>query len=252
MFLLRLADFLRVLSVKKKSILGLFRKGSSLASTQIFHAIRCQVDQLNTIIDVGANQGQFALAASESYPQSFIYSFEPVPHVFRRLQNNTKRNTRIRHFPFGLGDEDGDINFFENQYSHASSALPLSKVQSELFSNTNSVTATTIAIRKLDTIIDEIEIRSPLLLKLDVQGYEVDVLRGGKGFLKHVDYLLVEVSFVPMYEGELLFDEMHSFIKENGFELMGPVGFLQSSDLQILQMDMLYKKASSKKYKVAK
>jgi hypothetical protein len=60
--------------------------------------------------------------------------------------------------------------------------------------------------------------------------------------LGKIDYLLFETSFVTMYDGEPLFDEMHNFVKELGFEFIAPVGFLQTNDLQILQMDLLYKR----------
>lgn len=82
----------------------------------------------------------------------------------------------------------------------------------------------------------------PILLKLDVQGYEKEVLKGASEFIKRVDYLLFEASFVSMYEGEPLFEEMHDFVRGLGFRLVGPVGSLQTDKEQIVQMDMLYKK----------
>ncbi len=86
------------------------------------------------------------------------------------------------------------------------------------------------------------ELKQPALLKLDVQGFEKEVLKGATNTLNKIDYLLFEASFVTMYKGEPLFEEMHTYVKEIGFELIAPIGFLQSENLQILQMDMLYKR----------
>ncbi len=65
---------------------------------------------------------------------------------------------------------------------------------------------------------------------------------GGTKFLTEVDYILIEVSFVRMYEGEPLFDEIHDVIKSLGFGLHSPVGLLTARDERILQMDMFYKR----------
>lgn len=94
----------------------------------------------------------------------------------------------------------------------------------------------------MDDLLTNIPFMSPVLLKLDVQGFEKEVLKGALHSLRQIDYLLFETSFVQMYDGEPLFDEMHHFVKELGFDFIAPVGFLQSEKLQILQMDLLYKR----------
>ena len=86
---------------------------------------------------------------------------------------------------------------------------------------------------------------APILLKLDVQGFEKNVLEGASVLLEKIDYLVLEVSFISMYEGEPLFDEMHTYLKEKGFKLVAPIGALPDPNLAIPQLDMLYKRVDS-------
>jgi len=99
-----------------------------------------------------------------------------------------------------------------------------------------------VQLQKLDSFKFGEKLKKPVLLKLDVQGFEKHVINGGKQFLKNVDYILIEVSFVRMYDGEPLFDEIHQLLHELGFAIHSPVGLFTAKDEKILQMDMLYKR----------
>jgi hypothetical protein len=108
--------------------------------------------------------------------------------------------------------------------------------------HTKNYKSINVKVQKLDDFPFVKPIKKPVLLKLDVQGFEKEVLMGGTKFLTEVDYILIEVSFVRMYEGEPLFDEIHDVIKSLGFGLHSPVGLLTARDERILQMDMFYKR----------
>ena len=101
-----------------------------------------------------------------------------------------------------------------------------------------------VEVETLDNISESLSLVSPVLLKLDVQGFEKEVLRGGEGLLKQIDFLLFETSFIQMYENEPLFEEMHEFVSHLGFKILAPIGLLRSKDQRIVQMDMLYKRKS--------
>jgi FkbM family methyltransferase len=217
-------------------------KRPSIASYQICRGIACHQSDFGTIIDVGANQGQFALAAAHCFPRARIYSFEPVPSVVATIKRNTQKESRIEICPVALGRGDGDITFFENAYSHASSALAVSEKQKKMRPETGNVKEIKVPLRSLDTWAFSAPLAGPVLLKLDVQGLERDVLTGGKRFLAQVDYLVFESSFTRLYVGEPLFDEMHNFVSESGFEIVGPVGILEGQRYETLQMDMLYRR----------
>jgi FkbM family methyltransferase len=195
------------------------------------------------VIDVGANQGQFALAAAWCFPNARVFSFEPVPSTVAVLVRNTRRNPRITVCPVALGATDGELSFFESAYSHASSALPVHENQRRIWPETAKGRGINVPVRRLDSWDFQGPLAGPVLLKLDVQGYECEVLKGAAGLLPKVDYLVFEASFVRLYEGELLFEEMHEVVKGLGFGIIGPVGLLEGTHGQILQMDMLYRRS---------
>jgi hypothetical protein len=78
-----------------------------------------------------------------------------------------------------------------------------------------------VEIDTLDAMFEGVDLPGPVLLKLDVQGYEMAALRGARVLLNRVDAVLTEASFVPFYEGQALFDELHAWLTEAGFRLTG-------------------------------
>ena len=238
----KLTDAVKVFLSSGRGLKSMIEKGASVASTRILHNCGHYISNLGTIIDAGANQGQFAIAASHFYPDAHIHSFEPLPEVFPILQRNTRQLSGISTYNIALGNSTGTLDFYSNAYSHASSALQVSALQKDMLPKTVSSQRIEIPVKRLDDLQEQLRMISPVLLKMDVQGFEKEVLKGAVNSLPHIDYLLFETSFVQMYDGEPLFDEMHEFVKELGFEFIAPVGFFQTENLQILQMDLLYKR----------
>lgn len=223
----------------------IIKKGASIASFQINNSLYQFGINLKTIIDVGANIGQFALATHRFYPQAIIHSFEPVPDCFQKLTDNVEGIYNIHTYNFALGNQNNEISFFQNAHSHASSALKVSKYQKENIPKTKDYQEIRVQCLRLDEFKFEQPLIAPILLKLDVQGFEKNVLEGASVLLEKIDYLVLEVSFIPMYEGEPLFDEMHTYLKEKGFKLVAPIGALPDPNLAIPQLDMLYKRVDS-------
>jgi hypothetical protein len=113
----------------------------------------------------------------------------------------------------------------------------------DAFPDARESTIIRVEVSTLDIVFEGVEMQHPVLLKLDVQGYELQVLLGGRNLLARVDYVLLEASFKPMYQGEPIFVEIEKRMREFGFEFLRPVGFLRAPKTgEFLQMDALFQK----------
>jgi len=205
-------------------------------------ALRSLDCEPGTVLDVGANQGQFAGAASWWYPRAKIVSFEPVPAAFSILKRNCLSIAGIELVATALGNEVGELVFFENEYSHASSALMVTETQRLLRPSTANSRKISVPVTTLDIFCAGRVWAQPILLKIDVQGFEKRVLEGASAFLPSVEFLLFECSFSALYDGEPLFQEMNKYVTSLGYELIAPVGFLENEQGVLLQVDLLWRR----------
>jgi FkbM family methyltransferase len=174
-----------------------------------------------TILDVGANKGQFSLVALASNPAARIIAFEPIGHVAKRFRRLHGRTANVSLFEIGLGDENGDRIFHMSKRDDSSSFLPITSAQRDLHPGTEEAYTTTFPVRRLDDVLRGQDLVRPCLLKLDVQGFELEVLKGAIETLKRVDSVYSEVSFVELYEGQPLASDIVAWLDSRGFKLDG-------------------------------
>src|SRR5690606_27391001 len=101
-----------------------------------------------------------------------------------------------------------------------------------------------VPVARLDTVLAAEPVEQPVLLKLDLQGYELEALHGATDTLQHTDYVLLEAAFKPVYEGEPLFGELYDFMRAQGFHFLRPLDFLRDARGVIVQMDALFGRAA--------
>jgi FkbM family methyltransferase len=196
-----------------------------------------------TILDVGANVGQFAVAGAKIFSDAQVYSFEPDPNVAEKLQKNVSSLKNVKVFQVALGDQSGEVDFHVNAYNLSSSILPLAQAHKEAFPGAVEKNTITVKLSTLDEIADTLSLTPPVLLKLDVQGYEAKTLAGALRTLKKVDYLIVETSLRQLYKGEILFRDILGMLEEQGFSFLRPVDTcFDERNGEILQMDALFVK----------
>ncbi len=178
---------------------------------------------IKSILDVGANEGQFALDIYKTLRDAKIYSFEPLSMTYSILKKNISPNRNMKAFNFALGDFNGQSNIYRNDYSPSSSMLELGQKHLESYPDNNKVTSEEISVRKLDDFLADsnISLEGNVLLKLDVQGFEDKVLVGAKETLKGVKIIFVEVSFWEMYKTQALFEEIFFLLRDLGFIYRG-------------------------------
>ena len=182
---------------------------------------------IQTVLDIGANKGQFAGRMRHALPNAQLYCFEPLKDCFEQLTNRFRGDGRFQAFPFALGDAEGTAVIRHSVHSPASSLLPMSDLHKQVYPETVAFESEEIQIRTLDQAIAGLGLTPNVLVKIDVQGYEDRVIRGGQKTLATAKAVLMEVSFRKLYEGQLLFDGLYDLLRPMGFVFSGFQGQAQ-------------------------
>lgn len=175
----------------------------------------------NTVLDVGANTGQYALWLRESGYKGRIISFEPLSKAYNHLVTNSKKDPNLIIAPrMAPGNEKGEkfINIAGNYVS--SSILKISNIVIKEVPESANIGSEKIHINKLYNIIGTfLKTNNNIFLKIDVQGYELQVLEGASKILPKIKGIQIELSLVHLYEGQSLYHNMLDYFINLGFEL---------------------------------
>jgi len=200
--------------------------------------------ELNTIIDIGANRGQFSLASRFWAPQSKIIAFEPLPYpseVFRKIFINDANVSLIN---AAVGPEKGLVEMHLSERDDSSSLLPIGKDQVYIFPGTQEISVLKVEVAPLSHFINANVIISPSMLKIDVQGFEMQVLKGSKNLLHLFDYIYCECSFIELYVGQNLVSDVISFLDTMGFNMAGVYNLCSDRSGRAIQADFFFIKRS--------
>lgn len=181
-------------------------------------------NQIDLVLDVGANEGQFVQKIRPFY-SGMVISFEPVTAVFKRLEIAASRDSAWNVRNCALGERDGSAVIHLSEYSEFSSLLQTNAYCQKRFGTECAGRRTeTIEIRRGDTliqeIIDDISIRR-IFLKMDTQGYDLQVFEGFRGIVSNISLLQSEVSLIPIYDGMPHWQESLATFERNGFNVIG-------------------------------
>ena len=179
---------------------------------------------LKYFIDVGTHKGEF-LSYILSLNYKKIYCFEPQKKIFKILKKNFKNKKNIQLFNLGLAHKNSKIIFYENKLTSTSTFsisknTLFSKIKNFILNSKNTyIDQYPINVRKLDDIFINKKIFN-LFLKIDVEGFELNVLKGAKKILsKKVKFILIERHFFQSYKGNST-EKVHLFLKKNNFKLI--------------------------------
>ena len=201
---------------------------------------------IRTVIDVGANIGQFAIDVHRLFPDAAIYSFEPLPEPYNELLVNTKSFPKFNPYNFALGDYEGTTEMYSNEFSQSSSMLEMADSHKQAFPHTKNTTSITVNIQTLDLIASKLELDTDILLKIDVQGSEKQVLDGAKETLKKVKIIIIETSYISLYKDQPLFGDVHNYLADLGFRFHGNLGqLIHPVEGSVLQGDSIFIKHTS-------
>ena len=194
-----------------------------------------------TVIDAGVNKGQFACFAQARWPHARLICFEPLPGPRRRLRSVTSGSATIH--PLALGDTPGQARMHLASREDSSSLLAPGKRQAEVFGVTEAGAAE-VRVDRLDAVLDAGDLARPVLLKIDVQGFEYELLKGAQGVLHAIDLVYVECSFEALYDGQKLAGEVAALLAEAGFAQSGRFNLDHDAQGALVQADLLFQRIS--------
>jgi FkbM family methyltransferase len=186
---------------------------------QLFERIKSS-HAIRTILDVGANRGVFASRVTRCFPGIPIHAFEPLPGCQERLARLAAEYPHIKLHPVAVGDQCGQIEMFENDFNESSSILPMMDRHRQLWPQTKHTQPIFVPITTLDAFTAAHSLVEPVFLKIDVQGYELSVLRGSTTTLRQVAVAVMEVNFERLYAGQAEFFELVEFMAQSGFRFI--------------------------------
>lgn len=198
-----------------------------------------------TVIDVGASVGSFSEMALALFPHAMVHGFEPLADDYRRLAARFGGNPRFKPHSVALGAQRGTRILLRSAYAPSSSFLPMADAHVRSFPFTRDVTSEPVRVERLDDVLAAEDIQDPLCVKLDVQGFEAEVVEGGRKTIARAALLIVEMSVEKLYENQPLFDALYRTLHGLGFDYAGNLAQLLSpEDGRVLQVDAIFRRRS--------
>lgn len=212
----------------------MYRVFPTIENREIIARLDCDL-----FLDVGANRGQFSLLCQCLHPKIPIVAFEPIPSeaaVYRQLFLD---NGLVTLKETALGEQCDQVMIRLSRRLDSSSLLKIGDWQMNVFPATEEVGTLQVKLETLDSYESLWKNYHKALLKIDVQGYELSVLRGAGAALSHCSYVYCECSEVPLYEGQALSGEVANFLSKHGFRLEYQAN-QQFHKGQLIQSDCLF------------
>jgi len=197
---------------------------------------------VDLVFDIGANAGQYATELRAYGYRGRIVSFEPLSSAFAELQANAETDPAWKVVNVAVGDESGAAVIHVSGFSPASSFLPVLPRSVEAVPQTATVKQETVRVETLPTLAERFaDGRDRLFVKLDVQGFERRILQSSHNVVRRSVGIQLEMSLVPLYQGETLITEMLQLVEGFGFRLMSlEPGLADPASGQLLQTDAVF------------
>ena len=193
------------------------------------------------VYDIGASVGSFAAFVARLRSVAAVYCFEPIPAVFEQLVQNSRSQPKVQCFRLALGDSTEHRLFHVNEFSPSSSLLPLQAAHEKEFPHARITRSEEVQVLTLSQAARELSLLPPDFIKVDVQGFEDHVVRGGEDVFRRSRFCMLELSLTSLYENSALIVEMTELMSTLGFKLIGILDRkVVGQSRRILQLDGIF------------
>ncbi len=208
-------------SLRNPSYAQARRSGAERDLYRLLNKTWLQPESIGTVIDVGANEGQFIKTARLLFPQASILAFEPNPRLLPTLQALISEAGNGSVFPVACGRHSAKLPLHLTRFSSSTSLISRTSAHASGPSAMEPDETIEVNVRRLDEIVRaQPPTPKPYLLKIDVQGFELEVLQGSTGLFPEVAAIVCEVNLVPFYIGQAGLENIHAFMGEHDFKLV--------------------------------
>ena len=209
-------------------------------SLELLEIIKNEAKLKNPVIfDIGSNIGTWTLLAKAIFPDAQVHAFEPLANHITEFNKSCSKLPAVHLHDFCVGNENttGIINV--STFTDSSSLLEATPLEFEHFS-IKKATEQSVQIKKLSDLIADKALPVPDIIKLDIQGFELEALKGLESWLNSVKYIICEVSFKEYYYGQPYFLDIANYLAQYNIQLFAfgnntPIG------LELNQIDVLFK-----------
>lgn len=176
---------------------------------------------IGTFIDIGAHDGTVSTVINFISPKTDIYAFEPIPTKKSLIESKVKSDNLIVETA-ALSNYEGSQEFFEYGFQTASSLLKPEMQNKKMWSvKTTIVKKYDVSVTTLDTYFKNRKLKTPIFIKMDTQGTEDLIIKGGRKLLKKASAVIIETSFIKFYKNQCLFGDVYTEMTQLGFAYKG-------------------------------
>lgn len=184
----------------------------------------------DTMIDIGANIGDFSKEFRAYRPEAMIYAFEPLPAEYSQLTKFFEFDKRFKAYNVALSDVEGETTFNICNFGPASSILEINKLTADYIKKGFAIDVAskqiTVKTAKLDVYFNHEKVGKSLFIKSDTQGFEDRVIRGGENTFRCASLCVIETMLQPQYEGQALFADVLYQMMALGFTYFGDKDYI--------------------------
>ncbi len=239
---------MKVVSFMKKSLRKIFKifglEINRFSKTPGYSMLGLKNLPIRSVIDIGANVGQFAKMISRTFPDARVYCFEPLPHAFENLREWAGKNEeKINAYNVALGETKGEVKIlYHIDHSPSSSLLETTEKSRTLYPFTNRQEAVSVKLTTLDKFVSTLPEppAKELLIKVDVQGYEDRVIKGGRNTFKRAEACILEICLEQLYESQAGFNDILLHLDSLGFRYAGNLEQTFGNDGQVIYIDAVF------------